>query len=378
MNSPRLSLLSRPPAPGPRGHSALVLAGLLGLAPACEKPHPSCDACDDGGVADLSDPGGPAADLAAPPGADLSGAPADLSPSGADPSKPGPRRTTSFALRVPVTANATLNITVIGPSEDAQNLSMTGAPFPLVVVSPGFSLPTSQFLVYGERLASHGFVAVHQEYRAAGDHAQSQRDTAALLDWLITPTGASAPRVQGRVDGKRVGLTGHSLGGKISLLTAQRDARVKALITIDPVDGQPPLGGMQPAALPGMGNILLPAGVPLGFLGETASKAGIMPCTPANQNYEVLYQAARAPAFAVTFARAGHMDFVNDYQSCGIVCTVCSAGDAPKTRTRDLAVKYVAAYFLWTLAGDSAARAHLYGAAFDRDQATGAVSRVDK
>lgn len=362
-----------------RSAAPLFLLGLSTVVTlACGKEPQPCDACDGGVSEDLTSANG--ADLTSPPGSDLTGAPADLTspPAGADPSMPGPRRTVSFPVRVPISANANLNTTVIGPSDDGQTISQRGAPYPVVVVSPGFSLPTSQFLVYGERLASHGFVAVHQEYRNAGDHAQSQRDTTALLDWLITPTGASAPRLMGRVDGKRVGLTGHSLGGKISLLTAQKDPRVGAVLTIDPVDGQPPLGAMQPAALPGMGALKLPAGVVLGFLGETESKAGGMPCTPPTQNYEVLYQAFKGAAFAITFAKAGHMDFVNDFRSCGFVCNVCAAGDAPKLRTRDLAVKYVAAYFLWTLQGDSGARAYLYGAPFDTDKGTGAVVRVEK
>jgi dienelactone hydrolase len=43
------------------------------------------------------------------------------------------------------------------------------------------------------------------------------------------------------------GVTGHSLGGKLSLLAATKDARVKASIVLDPVDGGGgPGGGCNP------------------------------------------------------------------------------------------------------------------------------------
>lgn len=333
-------------------------------------PCPDCSA-DLAAAADL----GAAADLAVP--ADLVVARADpdlaldASVPPVDPDRPGPRQTVRFDLSVPVAMGlgGSLQTTVFGPSEDGASLSMAGAPFPLVVLSPGFSIPRSSYAAYAERLASHGLVTVTQNSRADFDHEQYRKDTIKLIDWLLRPSGPGADTVLGRLDGGRVGVTGHSLGGKISLLVAARDGRVKALLAIDPVDTG---FGMQPSAQGELAAIRLPAGVPLVFLGETVSKMGGIPCTPADHNYQVLYGAAPSPARAITFIGAAHADFVDLCAGCGF----CPGSTAPPQRTHDLAVKYVAAYFLWTLGGQPGARQYLDGAAFDKDVGAGYVTAM--
>lgn len=283
------------------------------------------------------------------------------------PAEPGPRKTARFDLSVPLSGGGSLAVTVTGPSDDGRELSRTGAPFPLVVLSPGFVINRSQYQSYLSRLASHGFVAVSQSARAEANHAQYRDDTSKLLTWLVSPTGSSASRIAGRIDGNRIGLTGHSLGGKISLLVAAKDPRAKAVIAIDPVDAGAPL------ARDTLSAIRLPAGVPLGLLGETISKTGgSQPCAPADSNYEVLYRSTTADRFALRFLKAAHTDFVDAPGSC-FPCLFCPGSLAPKAQSRDLAVKYVTAYFLWTLAGDRAAASYLTGPEAQKDVAAGLI-----
>jgi dienelactone hydrolase len=284
------------------------------------------------------------------------------------PGQPGPHKIARFDLAVPLAGGGSLTVTIAGPSEDGRELSRVGAPFPLVVLSPGFLLGRGQYDDYLERLASHGFVAVSQSARAEGNHAQYRDDTSKLLSWLIAPTGGSATRLTGRVDSSRIGLAGHSLGGKISLLTAAKDSRVKAVITVDPVDGQ----GM-PLAKDSMAAIHLPPGIPIGFLGETISKSGAQPCAPAAFNYEVLYASTTAERFAIRFLKAAHADFVDKPASC-FPCLFCPGGTAPKSQTHELAMKYLTAYFLYTLAGDAAAASYLTGPEVQKDVAAGDVA----
>ncbi len=285
------------------------------------------------------------------------------------PAQPGPRQGARFALTVPLADGGSLSVTVAGPSEDGRELSFRGAPFPLVVFSPGFVIPRSQYNSYLERLASHGFVAVSQTARAEANHAQYRDDTSKLISWLIAPTGPSAARISGRVDGARVGLSGHSLGGMISLLTAAQDSRVQSIITIDAVDA-----ANAPRAKDIMSAIHLPAGIPIGFLGETISKkGGAQPCTPADFNYEVLYGSTMAPRFALRFLQAAHTDFVDTPSSC-FPCLFCPGGTAPKAQWRDLAVKYVTAYFLLTLGGQAEAESYLTGTEAQKDVAAGYIT----
>jgi len=283
------------------------------------------------------------------------------------PAEPGPRKTVRFDLSVPLSGGGSVAVTVAGPSDDGRELSRSGAPFPLVVLSPGFVINRSQYGSYLSRLASHGFVAVSQSARAEANHAQYRDDTSKLLTWLLAPTGSSAARISGRIDASRVGLTGHSLGGKISLLVAAKDPRVKAVIAIDPVDAGNPL------ARDTLPTIRLPAGVPIGLLGETISKTGgSQPCAPADSNYEVLYRSTSADRFALRFLKAAHTDFVDSPGSC-FPCLFCPGSLAPKAQSRDLAVKYVTAYFLWTLAGDAAAASYLTGPEAQKDVAAGLI-----
>ena len=283
------------------------------------------------------------------------------------PGDPGPRKTARFDLSVPLAGGGNLTVTVTGPSDDGRELSRAGAPYPLVVLSPGFVIGRAQYQSYLTRLASHGFVAVSQTARAEANHGQYRDDTVKLISWLLSPTGSSAARIAGRIDASRVGLTGHSLGGKISLLSAAADPRVKAVIAIDPVDAGSPL------SRDSLRLIRLPSGVPIGLLGETISKTGgSQPCAPGDANFEVLYRSTSADRFALRFLKAAHTDFVDNPGAC-FPCLFCPGSLAPKAQSRDLAVKYVTAYFLWTLAGDAGAAAYLTGSEAQKDVAAGLI-----
>ncbi len=304
---------------------------------------------------------------------DLAGADLSARPDGGDAAldidKPGPYKTVSLEVPVFVGGGNTTNTTVVGPSDDGTSITYRGAPFPVVVLSPGFTLAVSYFNNYAQRLASYGIVTVMQKVANEVSHATYRDDAVALLDWLEKPTGPYAASVRGRLDTAKLGLVGHSLGGTISLLVAARDPRVKALFGLDPVDSN---------SVPAKGElakIKLPAGVPLFYLGETISKGGGMPCAPADRNYETLFAASASPAVAVTVVGAAHNDFID---LCGFACAICPGGTAPKDRSNRLGVRYVTAYFLRYLRGDLRADTYLSGGELGKDIAAGYVTRSTK
>ncbi len=290
--------------------------------------------------------------------------------SGLDLSKKGPLSTVRFDLKVNVN-RANIDLTVIGPSTDGKEITKTGAPFPWVLLSPGFSTDHKQYQGYGDRLASYGIVTVLQKSPNEFDHARYRDDSIALISWLVNPMGMGGERLAGRLDKDRIGVVGHSLGGKISLLVAESDSRIKAIFGIDPVDQR------DPQAVKDIGKIKLPSGFPIGYVGETVSQTGGMPCAPANANYEVLFKAGPSPAFAITVVDAAHMDFVDNPSMCWN-CGFCRGGTAPKERTNQLAIKYTTAYFLATLGGDRRAVDTLSGMQFQKDATAGFVTRVAK
>lgn len=288
-----------------------------------------------------------------------------------DPNKAGTSYIVIFDQTVQVGMRSFVDTTIIGPSDDSLEISKKG-PFPMVVISPGFTLDRKLYQSYAERLASYGIIAVLQKSRSEWTHTQYRDETIALLDWLVNPTGFGASRLTGRVDKSRIGLAGHSLGGKISLMVAAKDARIKALFAIDPVDAGFPQVRTE------LGNVKLAPEVPMAFLGETLSKmGGFMPCTPSDSNFEVLYGRASAPALSITFKDAAHNDFVDNFMSC-MGCSFCPGGTAPKDRTNKLAVKYSTAYFVWALKGDKRGADYLTGAELQKDVAMGYVTGAKK
>lgn len=351
---------------------SLVLPLALG---SCISSNP--DFCDDPATCsesdgilswgdDLSQPG---SDLASV-GSDLAGSNQDMSDAAIDLSKPGPSSIIRFDRKVTV-GRSTIDITVIGPSDDGKEITKKGTPLPWVILSPGFATDHKQYQGYGDRLASYGIVTILQKSPSELNHATYRDETVQLITWLLSPSGMGAERLSGRLDKDRLGLIGHSLGGKISFLVAQSDSRVKALLGIDPVDQR------DPTAVSGMSKLKLPSGVPIGYFGETVSKAGLMPCAPASANYEVMYKASPAPAFSITFVGAAHMDFVDNPASCRN-CGFCPGGTAPKDRTNALAIKYTTAYFLSTIGGDRRALETLSGTLFQKDVTAGYVTKEAK
>ncbi len=358
---------NRSPFPSPSMSPWLMggVLGLLGLLPGgcsfkieASDGVPCSAASCDGGVAIDGQVAG-----------DLLSAPVDVS-------LPGPRGIVSFPLSAMV-GTATLALTVTGPSEDQTSLSTTGAPFPVVIFSPERAVPRARYQAYADRLASFGIVCVAQDPRDAGNIAQYRSDTIALVGWLGAPTGQDAGRITGRIDAAaaamRLGITGHGLGGKIALLAAEGEARIKAVLVLDPVD-EPTL----PAG-PGLSALRLLG--PLVLVGETASQQGMSgnpPCAPDGQDYLTLYQKAVSPAMATSLIGAGHDDFLDDCAGAPLLCDACKGGGAPRDRTHALAVKYTTAYFAWLLSGAKGAGDFLMGPPFLQDMTQGLASSFTK
>jgi len=121
-------------------------------------------------------------------------------------------------------------------------------------------------------------------------------------------------------------MTGHSLGGKAALLAATMDPRVRATITLDPVDTSG--FGCDPAECPDV-SAMMPLDIPTAFLGETTDAAGgFQPCAPAADNSQTFYAGTTAPSLEVTVVGANHMSFLDDAASCGFTCSLCNEATA--------------------------------------------------
>lgn len=213
-------------------------------------------------------------------------------------------------------------------------------PYPVVLIAHGFQLPVTQYTKYAQRLASHGYVALTVDFQAGlfnPDHVAYTKQVVGGIDWV-----AADPKLKDIADTNNVGLTGHSLGGKLSIFGAIMDNRVRASITLDPVDSAT-MCDMQKC--PDVSN-MLPIDMPLGFVGETLDgEGGFMPCAPAADNFLTYYKNATAPALAVTVNGANHMSFIDDVASCGFICSFCKMPTLTNKVVNDLSRAYVVAFY---------------------------------
>jgi acetyl esterase/lipase len=275
----------------------------------------------------------PQHDLAdAPPNTDHDGSTTSDAPSTtADPALDGTFAVTTQDVTISVNTRSAAATTFVPTSAPS--------PRPLVVVSPGFQMSRSQYTSYAHHLATWGMTVVLADYTDQGfgpSHQQLADDVQGIITWALAQSSLGA-------DATKIATAGHSLGGKISLLVATDDPRVKAVVGWDPVDG-----GSTPTVATEMGGLTAAVAV----IGETTDGSGGMACAPTANNFQTLYAAAHAPALQMTVPTADHMDWVDD-PSC-LFCSFCTAGTAPAELARTATKRLNVAWLRLQLLGDHA------------------------
>ena len=157
-------------------------------------------------------------------------------------------------------------------------------------------------------------------------------------------------------------MSGHSLGGKLALLAATLDTRVKAVFVLDPVDGGGPGGCNAPNCVV-VKNLMPTLAIPTGILGETTdASGGFQPCAPAADNFTTFYAQAKTPSLQITALGANHMSFLDDVSKCGFTCSACNAATAPNAQVNGMARALMVAFYERHLRGNNAYDTYLTGA----------------
>lgn len=338
-----------------------ALALLLVLVAACGGTTPSASTTD----ATASETMTGALDLSAPDvDEDHSPAPPP------DPSEPGPFAYAVEDLEAPVDDGAaTVPLLVAIPEGDG--------PVPVVVFTHGFALNGGMYRSWAEHLGSWGYLAILPSFPGGftnpPTHEALADGLAELLDWIEAQDLDPGSPLHGRVDPARIGLSGHSMGGKVSLLLASRDPRVAASFTVDPVDSTSPVGDPAgfPSVTPELMDQLL---IPLGFVGETTDAIPIegssIACAPGEDNFQQYFAHAAGPAVSIELLGAHHMSFIDD-ADCGLPCLVCQPPTLDHGTALSLAKRSLTAFYQVTLKGEEAWRAWLTGAPTQADQEAG-------
>lgn len=192
-----------------------------------------------------------------------------------------------------------------------------------MIFVPGFQISSASYAALMTHVATWGFVAVRVDPESSlfsPSHPDMALDVSAVLTDLLVP--AALPVA---VDGTRLALSGHSLGGKIAVMAADADSRIDAVYAFDPVNSA---GGSS-----GQPNIL-PAGIdqqtiPFGIAGELLDGNGtFQACAPLALNYQNFFNAAASTpaAYEWTLNGASHTDFVTNRDQCGFACQFCQTG----------------------------------------------------
>jgi hypothetical protein len=188
------------------------------------------------------------------------------------------------------------------------------------------------------------------------------------LDWLQAQSQGSAPPLAGLANTNLVGASGHSFGGQLSIVEAANDARIKAVIAFDPVEG-----AAQACSSAGdcpLASTLLPLPIPTGFVGETLdsvpTSSASQACAPPADNYMAFYMPASSPSYEVTVIGAGTASFVDSVSSCGLWCSLCAIPTAPQAQVLNVAYAYLVSFYERYLRNNMGYQSFLNGTAADQ------------
>lgn len=244
--------------------------------------------------------------------------------------------------------NRSMGLLVLHPIDERDAVEA----HPLIIFNHGFLLSSNGYRSYAEHLASHGFVVGLPTFPTSFfnvHHARLAEDVRFVIDYLLASSEEEMHQLHGRIDPARIGTSGHSLGGKLSLLEAVSDDRILAVAVLDPVDEGNPLWE-DPVRYPSVAPELMPElSIPLLCVGAELGSVLIRfsPCAPEDENYERFYEAANPPAIEITQLDVGHGQYVDE--GSGEEDDPCARGDVPSEWVRSSAAAYLTAFFLWTL-----------------------------
>jgi hypothetical protein len=320
-------------------------------------PPPDAGAPDSGPAQDAGPPDAGAADSGTPD----AGAPdAGTTPFDGgllyDSDGPVPYTTSTVMVTNP---NTTHSFTV--------TISMPMSPglHPAVGLSAGSTQTAAAYAIYAQRLASWGIAVFGRD-----DPGALTRTIDIVPDEEYT-MGTWMPANYGsQIDLTKLGLTGHSRGGAVSLLAAEHGLKGKATawFGLDPVDNQF-LFDPGEYARTDMAQI----GIPTAFLGASV----ISNCAPAADGYQMLYPLSPSPSLELVGVGAGHTQ-LEPAASC-TACNLCSpSGTADPNVVLNYAVRYLTAFFARELLGDTRVGAQLEAAGTTADAAAGLITVTSK
>lgn len=228
-------------------------------------------------------------------------------------------------------SNRTVEATLCAPG-NGDGTAIADGEFPLILTTPGATQSRSQYRSYCEHMASWGFVVISKNiignsgFFPPANHKLPAADMSSMIDFLTGDESALADSI----DAERIGVAGHSMGGKVAMLAAAADPRIGAVMGWDPVDANGPFTRQGSADYSSVTPELMPEmQAAVAVIGETLNKRGgfFSPaCAPEADNFQQYYEHAQTASLEVELFDADHMDWT-DSGSCW-PCSPCGDADA--------------------------------------------------
>ena len=291
--------------------------------------------------------------------------PTATAPAAADPSLPGPYPVGVTELTFIRESNTTgeeriLKTLIWYPADESArdqtvepslggvidaDVAADGAPFPLVVFSHGSGGIPQQSTYYTEHLASHGFVVAapphpgntlndcfpcREQAGLLDSFLNRPDDVRFVLDSLLALNDDAESMFYEALDPRRLGMSGHSFGGLVTMQLAQADSPFSAALAMAPPGGS-------------LANLTIDVAIPTLIMGGRLDRA-----TPAEQQEEYFDSIEGIPAFLLIFPKGGHLSFAD---VCVPALGGCEEG-LSQERAHELVNFYANAFFQTYLAGE--------------------------
>jgi dienelactone hydrolase len=187
---------------------------------------------------------------------------------------------------------------------------------PAIVFLPGLMAPDDQYESYARALASRGFiVAVRGWYSMFTTDIELAHDANLIASWLISKQ---------RVDPKKIGVAGHSMGGKDAMLAASRYGVFASVVAIDPDDN----GNLSVAH----GGLISLLRAPLLLIGAEVAWQASSVCAPKENNYQRFFEQSPPDTIELTLRDADHVQMLDEPDRFGYGICRCGTADSRKVR----------------------------------------------
>jgi dienelactone hydrolase len=203
---------------------------------------------------------------------------------------------------------------------------------PAIVFLPGRMAADDQYESYARALASRGFVvAVRGWYSLFRSDLELAYDAKVIADWLVQAQG---------VNPEKIGIAGHSMGGKDAVLAAAQYGGFASVVAIDPDDNgnvsvvHGPLAGLK---------------APLLLIGAEVAWRASSVCAPLATNYLRFFEQAPAGTVELTLRNADHVQMLDEPDRFGY--GICRSGTADSRQVRITARRATVGFFLQHLQG---------------------------